>query len=173
MADNPDVIEVAPVSQERIPLTYQEPQPQVQQPYDEQMAPDYKEVSSLGMDPEIAAPLVYFFSIFSQLFFILFEKKNTYIRFHAWQGLPLFGILLFLQIISSVVNVVLGMIVWGIFLIIWIFLMYQAYSGVSTGDRYHLPVFGDFADQQLKRESMDPAYGNYHTPSSDAHSLPF
>ena len=49
------------------------------------MAPTFEEVSTLGFDPELMGILVYLFGFISAIFFLVAEKKNSYIRFHAWQ----------------------------------------------------------------------------------------
>lgn len=102
--------------------------------------------SSTGLQANVAALLCYLVGIISGVVFILIEKENKYVRFHAMQSIVTFGLFL-------VVGVVLGMIPvvgWSMMpllgilqLVIWIILMVKAYQG----ERFKLPVIGDIAEK--------------------------
>lgn len=113
-----------------------------------------------GLDPNVAAALSYALLWVTGLIFYLVEKDNRFVRFHALQSiffsiavLVLFGGLgAFLALFQAVpvVNIVmstLGSIVSFLLRIavfaVWILLMVRAYRG----ERYHLPVVGDMAEQ--------------------------
>ena len=85
---------------------------------------------------------------------LLGEKSNSYIRFHAMQSTVVFGALLLLNIILAIVPVLgwiiallLSPILWIGGFILWILLMWKAYSG----EKYKLPYFGDLAERQLAK----------------------
>ena len=95
--------------------------------------------SSTGLQPNLAALLCYLAGIITGVIFILIEKENKYVRFHAMQSIITFGFFL-------VANVVLGFIpvigwsfmpILGVLqLIVWIILMIKSYQG----EKFKLPV---------------------------------
>jgi uncharacterized membrane protein len=91
------------------------------------------------------------------------EKKNTFVKFHAWQSIMTFGILTVVQIVISTlgtialpfsfglwtfVNVV-GILVWLLTVGLWIALMVLAYSGKM----WKVPLVGDWAEKQASKVS--------------------
>ena len=85
---------------------------------------------------------------------LLGERNNTYVRFHAMQSTLVFGGLLLLNIVLGIVPIlgwIVALILSPILLIggfiLWIFLMWKAYSG----EKYKLPYFGELAERQLTK----------------------
>ena len=81
------------------------------------------------------------------IIFLLIEKENKFIRFHAIQSIFTFGAISIIQIILGFIPVVgwiLGVIVWVVAFVLWILLMYQAYQGKM----FKLPIVGDIAEKQ-------------------------
>lgn len=85
---------------------------------------------------------------------LLTEKKNEYIRFHAMQSTVVFGAILLFNIVLGIVPIlgwlialILSPLVGLVSFVLWIFLMWKAYSG----ERYKLPYFGDLAEKQLAK----------------------
>lgn len=102
--------------------------------------------TSTGLEQNIAGLLCYLFSIVTGILFLILEKENRFIRFHAMQAVITFiffaGIsivLNFIPIIGLLISLLLGPV--GFFLTI--FLMIQAYQG----KKYKLPYIGDLAEQ--------------------------
>ena len=125
--------------------------------------------SSLGLEPNIAGLLCYLFGWVTGLIFLLVEKKNRFVRFHAIQSIIVFGGISIFYIIISIVQGLLfavlgglagygiGTVIIGLFgllstlisilsLILWVFLMYKAYQN----ETYKLPIVGNMAEKQLK-----------------------
>ena len=105
------------------------------------------EKTSTGLTENVAGLLCYVLGWISGIAFILLEKENKFVRFHAIQSIIVFGVLTIAMIILSwipVIGFVLGWIIWVIGLILWIVLMVQAYQGV----KYKLPWAGDFAEKR-------------------------
>ncbi|MFW6134189.1 MAG: DUF4870 domain-containing protein [Elusimicrobiota bacterium] len=103
----------------------------------------------MGVKENLEALLCYVLGWITGIVFILLEKDNEFVRFHAVQSIVVFG---GLMIISIALNYIpfIGFIV-SIFIapvsfILWIFLMYKAFNG----EKYKLPLAGDFAEDQLK-----------------------
>lgn len=99
-----------------------------------------------GIKPNIAALLSYLLGFVSGLIFILIEKKNKFVRFHAMQSLTVFVALFVLQLVLSVIPI-LGVIMGGLLtlagVVLWIVLMVKAYQG----EMFKLPIVGDFAEK--------------------------
>src|SRR5579859_6286902 len=135
-----------PPGQQGYQQGYQQPPPGYQQPVMKSAIAQQLGPSSIGIDPNIAGALSYFWII--GLIFFLIEKQNKFVRFHALQGL-LYGIALF------VVNVALGIfgglfffgfglladLLWLAWVIGAIYTAVQAYNGRW----FKLPVVGEIA----------------------------
>lgn len=124
-----------------------------------------------GLEPNIAAPLCYLFGWITGLIFLVIEKKNDLVRFHAMQSILLslvflvvwvvlavvFGVLFFVisivaiatMGIGSILYLVLGLlafVVWVAPLAYWLFVMYKAYKL----EKYLIPFIGTYAEQYSK-----------------------
>ena len=116
--------------------------------------------STTGLKPNVAGLLCYVGIWVTGIIFLIIEKKNTLVRFHAMQSLVSFGILnIIINIADSVrgwaawtdwrwffypqwimANIVFGVFV-AITLVLWIVLMYQTHEGHLV----KVPLFGDLA----------------------------
>ena len=99
-----------------------------------------------GIKPNIAALFSYLLGFVTGLIFVLIEKNNKFVRFHAMQSIITFGFIFVVQWIAAFIPV-LGMIVSGLLsmvaVVLWIVLMVKAYQG----ELYKLPVIGDIAEK--------------------------
>lgn len=108
-----------------------------------------------GLAPNIASLLSYICMPITSIVFLLIEKENQDVRFHAWQG-TIFGVgyialVLALQLLAAIFGAiwsVLGIImaflvpIAGIAaFIIWIICLVKAYQG----ERWRIPYIGDIA----------------------------
>lgn len=101
----------------------------------------------LGVNENLEAMLCYVLGWVTGLAFLLLEKDNKFVRFHALQSLVTF---LALHIVTIVLDKIpyLGMFAMLIALfglVLWIVLMVKTYKG----ERFKLPVIGDFVEKQL------------------------
>jgi uncharacterized membrane protein len=106
-----------------------------------------REVSSTGLDSNIAGLLCYLLGFITGIVFLIIEKENRYVRFHAYQSLATFAALFVLSLIAGFIPVVgrlIGLLLGPVSLILWILLMVKAYQG----ERFKLPVVGDWAEEQ-------------------------
>lgn len=117
-----------------------------------------------GLDPRYSGSLCYLLGPITGIYFILTEKSDRNIKFHAWQStLLFFGLWAFLILASMLANLlgripVVGLLFyymvdlfWFVIPLGWLvataLLMYKAYQG----ERYSLPVVGELAAQNAYR----------------------
>lgn len=112
-----------------------------------------KEKTDTGLEPNIAGLLCYVLGWVTGIIFLILEKKNEFVRFHAIQSIVVFGAVTIITFILSwlwLFGLVLNSIIGVISFILWIVLMVKAYQG----QRYKLPWAGDFAEKQLKPKAQ-------------------
>ena len=92
--------------------------------------------------------LTYVLGFVTGIVFLLIEKQNQYVRFHAMQSTITFGVMFVLSMVLGLIPVIgwlLTMLIGPVSLILWIVLMYKAYSG----EKFKLPYVGEMAEKQL------------------------
>jgi uncharacterized membrane protein len=143
--------------QQPYPPSYQGQQPQYwnQQWYDRWAPGDLSpfERTSMGMKARTAGVLCYLFAWVGGLVFLLLERDNRFVRFHAAQSLLFFGTMSILGWVCSYFPFSLfglGGVVVLVGFIGWIVLMVAAHRGRY----YKLPLFGGYAEQLANRISM-------------------
>ena len=102
-----------------------------------------------GLPENVAGLLCYVLGWITGLIFLILEKENQFVRFHAMQSIIVFGALTVVSIIFNFIPFIgwiLGWLVGILGFILWIILMLKAYKG----EKYKLPWAGDFAEKQLK-----------------------
>jgi len=109
-----------------------------------------KSNTALGIDENIEGLLCYVLGFITGILFLVVEKDNKFVRFHAMQSIATFLILFvvsvvigFIPFIGWVISPLIGL----AGLILWLLLMYKAYKG----EKYKLPIAGDFAEQQINK----------------------
>lgn len=103
---------------------------------------------------KLIGALAYFGWWVTGIFFLLVEKKNSFIRFHAMQSTVVFGAItliflafLIIPVIGWIIGIILSPLIWVLAFILWLFLMWKAFNGV----KYKLPYFGELAEKQLAK----------------------
>ena len=110
---------------------------------------EVKDKTSMGLEPNLAGLLCYLVGWVTGLVFLILEKENQFVRFHAIQSIAVFGALTVVNIILILIPIIGWIIAWLINVlafILWIILMFKAYQG----QKYKLPWAGEFAEKQLK-----------------------
>jgi len=117
--------------------------------------------TSTGMQANVAAMVSYILGWLTGLVFVLTEKDNKFVRFHAMQSIIVFGAFTALSIALSIVFQMFAMLGLNFVflvltlasslislasLVLWIILMVKAYQG----EYFKLPVAGDLAERMLK-----------------------
>ncbi len=114
-----------------------------------------------GLAPNIASMLCYVCSFITGIVFLVIEKENKEVRFHAWQaiffGVAAFVVQVALSILGAILAAIAGFfgtimalispIIGLIFFVFWIICLIKAYQG----EHYKLPVIGDLAEKQNLR----------------------
>ncbi|MGH9410754.1 MAG: DUF4870 domain-containing protein [Vicinamibacterales bacterium] len=111
--------------------------------------PQHTERTSTGLDANLAAALSYSLGFITGAVFLLLEKENHFVRFHAMQSTLLFIGILVVDILLQIVPflgflVVIFVVLPGSF-ILWLFLMFKAYQG----DDFTLPILGKIAADRV------------------------
>lgn len=109
-----------------------------------------KQKTVLGVEENIEALLCYVLGWVSGLIFLLLEKDNKFVRFHALQSLATFLVLFVGATILSLIpilGILINLVLWPFGLVLWIILMIKAYKG----EKFKLPIVGDFAEEQLNK----------------------
>jgi uncharacterized membrane protein len=109
------------------------------------MALLHTEKTSTGFDANVAAALAYLVGFVTGIIFLLVEKDNKFVRFHAMQSTLVFiGIVaidILLQIVPILGALVVVFVVIPVSAILWLLLMYKAYQG----EEFKLPLVGQMA----------------------------
>lgn len=109
---------------------------------------DNKNNTSLGLSENSIAVLCYAFGWLGGIIFLLLERENKFIKFHALQSLTTFLTLFVLSIIAKFIPFLgwfIAMLITPVSLILWLILMYKAYQG----ETYKLPLVGSWAERQI------------------------
>ncbi len=108
--------------------------------------------TSRGLQENVAGALCYLAGLVTGIVFLVLEKENRFVRFHAIQSIVVSIALMvvmivlgFIPIIGWVINMLLGI---GVF-ILWIVMMLNAYRGRMM----KLPVAGNIAESQANKVS--------------------
>lgn len=106
--------------------------------------------TSLGLAENLEGLLCYSLGWITGVLFLILEKENKFVRFHAMQSLITFLALFIISLgVGSVpfVGWFISTILAPITFILWLLLMYKAYQG----EKYKLPIVGDFAEREISK----------------------
>jgi uncharacterized membrane protein len=95
----------------------------------------------------LVALLCYLGMWLTGIVFLIAEKEDRFIRFHAWQSIITFGGLTIIELIFASLVPIIGVLVTILMLVLWFILMIRAYQGQA----YKLPLVGDWAESQANK----------------------
>ncbi len=102
--------------------------------------------TSSGLDKNLAAALCYVGLWVTGLIFLLMEKEDKFVRFHALQSLITFAGLNIL-IMLPIIGWILAPLIFILGFILWLICIVKAYQG----EEFLLPFVGQLAKKQLKQ----------------------
>ena len=109
--------------------------------------------TSMNLEENIASMLCYIAAWLTGLIFILMEKENKTVKFHAWQSfLTFMGVFIVYFILYAlswfipllwILSALFGLLVF----VLWLVLVIKAYQG----EKFKLPIVGDIAEKQAQK----------------------
>ena len=110
----------------------------------------HNEKTSTGFDANVAAALTYLVGFVTGIIFLIVEKDNRFVRFHAWQSTILFAGIVLVDILLQIVPLLGALLVLFIVIpgsaILWLVMMFKAYQG----EEYKLPLVGQMAADRIQ-----------------------
>ena len=111
---------------------------------------EQKPKTSTGLEQNVASLLCYLLTWVTGIIFLIIEKENKVVRFHAVQSIAVFVPINILQIIFSFIPIlgwIINILLWILEVILWIVLMMNAYRGKMI----KIPIAGNFAEKQINQ----------------------
>lgn len=105
------------------------------------------EKTSGGLDQNLAGLLAYLAGVISGVIFLVIEKENKFVRFHAFQSIMVTIAIMIVSMGLSLIPVfgwVISLFISPLAFILWLVLMFKAYKG----EVFKLPILGDMAASQ-------------------------
>ena len=101
--------------------------------------------TSTGFDANVAAALSYLVGFVTGIIFLVLEKENRFVRFHALQSTLVFAGIVLIDILLQIVPILGALVVVFVIIplsaVLWLLLMFKAYQG----EEFKLPLVGQWA----------------------------
>ncbi|MGO1478964.1 DUF4870 domain-containing protein [Senegalia sp. (in: firmicutes)] len=117
------------------------------------MDDDKSKKTSSGLDQNIAAMLSYVFGFITGIIFLVIEKENKFIRFHAMQSIIISGAIFVVGIVIGWIPIIgwlISLLLAPISFVIWIILLIKAYKN----EWYEFPIAGKIAKEQVNKINL-------------------
>jgi len=111
--------------------------------------------TATGLTQNLAGALAYLLGPITGILFLVLEKENRFVRFHAMQSTVLCIIWFILNVALSflaavpvlgwIVGILTGLVLGLAGFILWLVLMWKAYQG----EEWELPIIGAFVRKQM------------------------
>ena len=101
---------------------------------------------AFGLEEKVACALTYVLGWVTGLVFLLAEKENAKVRFHAMQSVIFFAAMTIISFVP-VIGWLLSLLVMIVAFIVWLMSIYKAYNG----EEFELPLVGKLAKKQLAK----------------------
>jgi uncharacterized membrane protein len=111
--------------------------------------PLHTEKTSTGLEANLAAALSYLVGFVTGIAFLVLEKENRFVRFHAMQSTLVFSGVVVIDILLQIVPLVGALVVVFVVIpasaVLWLVLMFKAYQG----EDFKLPMIGRIAADKI------------------------
>ncbi len=111
--------------------------------------------SATGLSSNMAGALAYLLGPITGILFLVIERQDRFVRFHAMQSIMVCFAWIVLSVVLSlftavplvgwIISFLLGTVLGLVGVLLWLFLMWQAFQGKA----WEVPVVGAFARQQI------------------------
>ncbi len=109
-----------------------------------------EKTASTGLTENVAGMLCYLGWFITGIIFLVIEKDNEFVRFHAMQSIFVSVILFVVNMVLTAIPIIgwlLGILFAPAILVLWIVMMVKAYQG----KHFKLPIIGDLVEKQLNK----------------------
>lgn len=106
--------------------------------------------AAFGLSENVASALAYIFSPLTAFVFLVAERENKTVRFHAMQSFLFFGALVVISLAIGWIPLLGGLVksvVWLITVVSMFYFAFMAYSGKTI----KIPFFGTIAWEQVNK----------------------
>lgn len=110
--------------------------------------------SGTGLEPNVAGALCYLLGLITGVLFLILDRGRPSVRFHAYQSIAVSVGWIVLSVVASIFGIIpfIGWIIGALLglaltvggLVLWLYLMWQAFQG----NQPELPVVGPWARSQ-------------------------
>jgi uncharacterized membrane protein len=111
--------------------------------------PLHTEKTSTGLEANLAAALSYLVGFVTGIAFLVLEKENRFVRFHAMQSTLVFAGVVVIDILLQIVPLLGALVVVFVVIpasaVLWLLLMFKAYQG----EEFKLPMIGRIAADKI------------------------
>ena len=111
-----------------------------------------------------AAGAIAYLTFIPAILFLVLEpyKRDSFVRYHSWQSILLslgaFAVnivVAFLLVFALLFSPRLHLVVWRAIELFWLAVWVACVVNAAMGKRFRLPVIGELAEQQAKKQARD------------------
>jgi len=113
---------------------------------------EVNKVTALGIDENLEGALAYFLGILTGILFLVLEKDNKFVKFHAVQSIIVSVATIVILTVVGTILMFIPIIGWVLYMLLylgalalWVLLMYKAYQK----EMFKLPIAGEIAAKQV------------------------
>jgi len=120
--------------------------------FEEEAVEEKKQPTSSGMEQNLAGMLSYLVGFVTGIIFLLIEKENKFVRYHAIQSIGLSVALILIYTVLSFIPFIgwlIGLLLSPVTMVLAIYVMWQAYQNKYV----KLPIISQIAEEQINKES--------------------